>query len=58
MAKVKATFELDPQVKLKLATMKAELRAKGIPATEAAIVEALIDEANPKKVPAMMKSRL
>lgn len=58
MDKVKATFELDPQVKLKLAMMKAELRAKGVPATEAAIVEALIDSANPSAVSRLVKGRL
>lgn len=42
MDKIKSTFELSPQAKHRLAMLKADMRIKGLPATEAAIVEALV----------------
>jgi hypothetical protein len=57
MVKVKATFELDPKAKRRLAMMKADLRMQGIPATEAAIVEALIVRADIAVLARMLKVR-
>lgn len=45
LPKEKTSFSLSPEVKFKLATLKANLRREGHPATESAIVEALIERA-------------
>ncbi len=41
---VKVAFDFDPEVKYKLTILKAELRRKGIAATETGILEALVSE--------------
>lgn len=43
--KEKTSFSLSPDAKFKLATLKANLRRRGYPATESGIVEALIERA-------------
>jgi len=42
---VKVSYDLDTEVKRKLAIFKAELRAKGIAATETGILEVLVTDA-------------
>lgn len=45
LPKEKTSFSLSPEVKFKLATLKANLRREGHAATESAIVETLIERA-------------
>jgi hypothetical protein len=47
---VKVGFDFDPDAKFKLATLKAELRRRGVPATETRILELLIGRAKPDAV--------
>lgn len=54
MAKVKATFEISHEAKFRLATLKAELRRRGYAATEANIVEALINGASERNLTAAL----
>jgi hypothetical protein len=42
---VKVAYDIDPAVKHKLATMRADLRLRGIAATETGILEILVTEA-------------
>jgi hypothetical protein len=42
---VKATFDFSPEARYNLTRLKAELRYKGIPATETGILEVLLNEA-------------
>ncbi|HEY1978218.1 MAG TPA: hypothetical protein VGG89_16820 [Candidatus Baltobacteraceae bacterium] len=42
---VKVAYDFDTEVKFKLASLKAELRRRGIAATETCILEALVREA-------------
>lgn len=42
---VKATFDFSPEAKYNLARLKAELRYKGLPATETGILEVLLNDA-------------
>jgi hypothetical protein len=42
---VKVAFDFDPEVKFQLATFKAELRRRGIAATETGILAVLLSEA-------------
>lgn len=42
---VKVAFDFDPEVKFKLATFKAELRRRGIAASETGILEVLVGNA-------------
>lgn len=42
---VKVGFDFDPEVKYRLATLKAELRRRDIAATETGILEVLVTEA-------------
>lgn len=53
--KIKSTFELSAEAKHRLATLKADLRMRGIPATEAAIVEALILAAKDETVRKLLR---
>lgn len=46
--KTKTTFDLAVAVKHRLATLKADFRAKNLPATESVIVEMLIEGADVK----------
>ena len=41
---VKVAYDFDPEVKHRLATLKADLRRRGIAATETNILEALVTE--------------
>lgn len=45
--KVKSTYDLSVKVKHRLAILKADLRAANLSASESAIVEALIERADP-----------
>jgi hypothetical protein len=42
---VKVAFDFDPRIKHKLALLKADLRLRGIAATETGILEVLITQA-------------
>jgi hypothetical protein len=42
---VKTAYDFDPRVKHKLAMLKADLRLKGIAASETGIIELLVTEA-------------
>jgi hypothetical protein len=44
---VKATYDFTPEAKFNLARLKAELRYRGIPATETGILEVLLNDAEP-----------
>jgi hypothetical protein len=46
LPKEKTSFSLSAEAKFKLATLKANLRRRGYPATESGIVEALIERAS------------
>ena len=41
----KVAYDIDSEIKFKLATLKAELRRRGIAATETGILEVLVSEA-------------
>ena len=43
---VKATFDLSPEARYNLTRLKAELRYKGVPATETGILEVLLNDAD------------
>lgn len=43
---VKVAYDFSPEAKYNLTTLKAELRFKGIPATETGILEVLLNEAD------------
>jgi hypothetical protein len=45
LPKEKTSFSLSSEAKFKLATLKANLRREGHPATESALIEALINRA-------------
>jgi hypothetical protein len=47
---VKVGFDFNPDSKFKLATLKAELRHRGVPATETGILELLIARAKPDAI--------
>lgn len=42
---IKATYDFTPEAKFNLARLKAELRYRGIPATETGILEVLLNGA-------------
>lgn len=42
---VKVAFDFDPKLKHRLAMLKADLRLRGIPATETGVLEVLVGEA-------------
>jgi hypothetical protein len=42
---IKTAYDFDPAIKHRLATLKADLRLKGIAATETGILELLVSEA-------------
>ena len=42
---VKVAYDFDAEVKYRLATLKADLRRRGVAATETNILEALVTEA-------------
>ena len=50
LPKEKTSFSLSAEAKFKLATLKANLRRRGCPATEGGIVEALIERASSDEV--------
>ena len=55
---VKVAYDLDPRAKHKLSVLKADLRLKGIPATETRILEVLIEAADPSRLATLYRKHL
>jgi hypothetical protein len=55
--RAKTSVSLLPQVKYKLATLKAELRLKGLSVSESDVMEALIVDADAGTLARLLKSR-
>ena len=52
---VKVAYDLSIEAKHKLATLKADLRLKGIPATETGVLEVLLDRAEVRTLASQYK---
>ena len=55
--RTKTSVSLHPQVKYKLASLKAELRLKGLSVSESDVMEALIMNTDTAAVARLLKSR-